>query len=67
MRKKRRQPKGPARGKPKRPARITIAGTKRDMQDLRLTKSVRDDPKYQVALAADEPLSLDNRLLEFAQ
>jgi hypothetical protein len=39
----------------KRHARATIAGIKREMQEPRLTKSVRDDPRYQVALAAEEP------------
>jgi hypothetical protein len=55
MRKRGRQPKGPARGKPKRPARTTTAGIKGDMREPRLTKSVRDDPRHQVALADDEP------------
>jgi hypothetical protein len=47
MKKKRRQPKGPARA--------TIAGIKREMQRPRLAGSVRDDPRYQVALATEEP------------
>jgi hypothetical protein len=44
MKKKKRASKGPARA--------TLAGIKREMQEPRLTKSVRDDPKYQVVLAA---------------
>jgi hypothetical protein len=36
-------------------ARTTIAGVKREMQEPRLAKSVRDDPRYQVMLAAEEP------------
>jgi hypothetical protein len=36
-------------------ARTTIAGIKREMQKPRLAGSVRDDPRYQVVLAAEEP------------
>jgi hypothetical protein len=36
-------------------ARTTIADIKRAMQEPRLAKSVRDDPRYQVVLAAEEP------------
>jgi hypothetical protein len=46
VKKKRRQPKGPAR--------TTISAIKREMQEPRLAKSVRDDPRYQAALAAEE-------------
>jgi len=53
VRKKRRQPTGPARVKPKRPAGATLAGIKREMQEPRLAKSVRDDLRYQGVLAAD--------------
>jgi hypothetical protein len=53
MRKMRRQPKSPATVKPKMHARATIAGIKREMQEPRLAKSVRDDPTYQVVLAAE--------------
>ena len=44
MRKKKRQSKGHGKA--------LIAGIKREMQEPRLAKSVRDDPRYQVALAA---------------
>jgi hypothetical protein len=44
MRKKKKLPKGHAR--------TTIASIKREMQEPRVTKSVREDPRYQVALAA---------------
>jgi hypothetical protein len=44
MKKKKRVSKGPAGA--------TLAGIKREMQEPRLTKSVRDDPRYQVVLAA---------------
>jgi hypothetical protein len=44
MRKKKRQSKGHAKE--------LIAGIKREMQEPRLAKSVRDDPRYQAALAA---------------
>jgi hypothetical protein len=37
------------------PARTTIADIKREMQEPRLAESVRDDPRYQVVLAAEEP------------
>ena len=40
------------KGASKGPARATLAGIKREMQEPRLTKSVRDDPRFQVALAA---------------
>jgi hypothetical protein len=46
-RKKKRQSKGRARA--------LIAGIKREMQEPRLAKSVRDDPNYQAALVAKEP------------
>jgi hypothetical protein len=46
MRKKRRQLKGPAK--------TTVADIKKEMQEPRLAKSVRDDPRYQVVLAAEE-------------
>lgn len=39
---------------PKNLARATIASIKREMQEPRLAKSVRDDPRYQVVLAAEE-------------
>jgi hypothetical protein len=55
MRKKRRQPKGPAKVKPKRTARATIAAIKREMQEPLLAKSVRNDTRYQIMLAAEEP------------
>jgi hypothetical protein len=45
--KKKRQPKSPASTK--------IADVKREMQEPRLAKSVRDDPNYQVVLADEEP------------
>jgi hypothetical protein len=45
--KKKRQPKSSARTK--------IADVKQEMQEPRLAKSVRDDPNYQVVLAAEEP------------
>jgi hypothetical protein len=35
--------------------RAKIASVKKEMQEPRLAKSVRDDPRYQVALAAEEP------------
>jgi hypothetical protein len=38
------------------PARTTIASIKKEMQEPRLAKSVRDDPRYQVVLAAEEPV-----------
>jgi hypothetical protein len=41
MRKKRRQSKGHAKA--------LITGIKREMEEPRLAKSVRDDPRYQVA------------------
>lgn len=47
MRKKSRQPKGPTRP--------TIASIKREMQRPRLAGSVRDDLRYQVVLAAEQP------------
>ena len=47
MRKKRRQSKGHAKA--------LIAGIKREMQEPRLAKSVRDDPRDQVAPVAAEP------------
>jgi hypothetical protein len=47
MKKKRRQLKDSARA--------TIAGIEREMREPRLAKSVRDDPRYQVMLAAEEP------------
>jgi hypothetical protein len=36
----------------KAPARAILASIKREMQEPRLTKSVRDDPSYQAILAA---------------
>jgi hypothetical protein len=45
MKKKKRQLKATAR--------TTIAGIKREMQEPRLAKSVRDDQGYQVVLAAE--------------
>jgi hypothetical protein len=45
---------GKKRRQPKNLARATIAGIKREMQEPRLAKSVRDDPRYQVVLAAEE-------------
>jgi hypothetical protein len=36
----------------KRPETAILAAIKREMQEPRLTKSVRDDPRYQVELAA---------------
>jgi hypothetical protein len=47
MRKKKRQLKATPR--------TTIADIRREMQEPRLTKSVRDDRRYQVVLAAEEP------------
>jgi hypothetical protein len=47
MRKRKREPKVPARA--------TIAEIKREMQEPRLAKSVRDDSGYQLVLAAEEP------------
>jgi len=47
MKKKKRDPKGPAR--------TTIAGIKREMQRPRLAASVRDDSSYQVVLATERP------------
>jgi hypothetical protein len=44
MRKKKRQSKGQAKA--------LIGGIKREMQEPRLAKSVREDPRYQVELAA---------------
>jgi hypothetical protein len=44
MKKRKRASKGPAGA--------ILAGIKREMQEPRLTKSVRDDPRYQVVLAA---------------
>jgi hypothetical protein len=38
------------------PARTTIASIIKEMQEPRLAKSVRDDPRYQVVLAAEEPV-----------
>ena len=43
MKKKRRASKGSERA--------ILAGIKREMQEPRLTKSVRDDPRYQVVSA----------------
>jgi hypothetical protein len=45
MRKKRRRSRDPARA--------TIASITREMLEPRLAKSVRDDPRYQVVLAAE--------------
>jgi hypothetical protein len=39
---------------PGSPARATIAGIKREMQEPRLAKSVREDLRYQVVLAAEQ-------------
>ena len=36
----------------KRPETAILAAIKREMQEPRVTKSVREDPRYQVALAA---------------
>jgi hypothetical protein len=47
MEKKRRQSKGHAKA--------LIAGIKKEMQEPRLVKSVRDDPRYQVAPVAKQP------------
>jgi hypothetical protein len=47
MRKKKRQSKGYDRA--------LIAGIKREMEEPRLAKSVRDDPRYQVAPVAEQP------------
>jgi hypothetical protein len=44
MKKKKRASKGPETA--------MLAGIKREMQEPRLTKSVRDDPRYRVVLAA---------------
>jgi hypothetical protein len=41
------------RGQPKSPARATIADIKREMWEPRLAKS-RDDPRYQAVLAAEK-------------
>jgi hypothetical protein len=35
--------------------RTTLASVKREMQQPRLAASVRDDPKYQNALSAEDP------------
>jgi hypothetical protein len=47
MGKKRRQAKGHEK--------VLIDGIKREMQEPRLTKSVRDDPRYQAAPVAEQP------------
>jgi hypothetical protein len=43
------------KGASKGPARATLAGIKREMQEPRLATSVREDPRYQVVLAAEKP------------
>ena len=43
------------KGKQLKAARATFASVKTEMQEPRLAKSVRDDPRYQVVLAAEKP------------
>jgi hypothetical protein len=40
------------KGRQLKVAKATIASIKREMQEPRLAKSVRDDPRYQATLAA---------------